>query len=231
MRPVAVRIDALLTGVVSLLPGGRGESAIFKQPVEQAVWLSEAGIKGDEQADRKHHGGPEKALHHYPRDHYRAWLSRLQTPELLALPGAFGENISTLGMSEQDVCVGDVYSLGEAVVQVSQGRQPCWKLDVRFGQAGVARAMQQMRCTGWYYRVLTPGWASPGQHMCLLQRPEPDWPLSRLIELLFDRNVERIDEWADAAALAPLAQGWRHTFRRRADSRQIEDWAERLGES
>jgi MOSC domain-containing protein YiiM len=220
-------VDALLAGPVAPLPDGR-PSGIRKLPVQGRAWLSAMGLQGDAQADLRVHGGPEKALHHYPREHYASWASWSRRADLLAQAGAFGENVSSHGWDESNVCIGDVVRLGEALVQVSQGRQPCWKLDARFGEPGMAREMQLRGHTGWYYRTLEPGWLHAGAQAELVDRPHPEWPLSRLIALLFSRDARFAAEWASAAELAALAERWRATFRRRIASGGVEDWTPRL---
>ncbi|GHD73272.1 MOSC domain-containing protein [Vogesella fluminis] len=222
------RIDAILTGLAVPLADTPHQSGIHKTPVTTPLWLSVEGLAGDEQADRRVHGGPEKAVHHYPREHYHHWREHLGALPLLAAPGAFGENLSTTGLTEEHVCVGDIFELGEAVVQVSQGRQPCWKLNARLGHKGAARLMQDMGRTGWYYRVLEPGFVTAGDALTLIDRPEPDWTLSRLLGLLFRRDPGLAAEWAAAAELAPLAESWKRTFRRRLDTGAVEDWSKRL---
>lgn len=110
-----------------MLPDGRLPSGIHKSPAHKALWLSATGLQGDVQADLRIHGGPENAVHHYPREHYAYWASWSRRTDLLSCPGAFGENVSTTGWEESNVCIGDVVRLGEVTVQLSQGRQPCWK--------------------------------------------------------------------------------------------------------
>jgi MOSC domain-containing protein YiiM len=224
----ATTIDALLVGQVALLPDGRSSSGICKSPTDEALWLSPTGLEGDAQADLRIHGGVEKAVHHYPREHYASWASWSRRADLLGHAGAFGENISTTGWDESNVCIGDVVRLGDALVQVSQGRQPCWKLDVRFGEPGMAREMQARGRTGWYYRVLEPGWVGAGATLSLVERPHPEWPLSRLIALLFARDERFAPEWARAAELPALTERWRATFRKRVASSRVEDWEPRL---
>ena len=141
---------------------------------------------------------------------------------------AFGENISTLGMTERDVCIGDVYALGSARLQVSQGRQPCLTLNIRFGRKDMARRMQEtMRC-GWYYRVLEEGDAMPGDALRLIERPREGWPLARVFALLYERT-QAYDELAEMAALPELAESWRDLARKRIETRKVESWASRLG--
>lgn len=223
----------LLVGKVAPLPGCDQPSGIDKRPVDRPLRLGPQGFEGDEQADRRVHGGPEKAVHHYPFDHHAAWardlaglLPQVSHPRLDA-PGAFGENISTRGMTEADVAVGDVFRLGTALVQVSQGRQPCWKLSRRFGVADMARRVQDSGRTGWYYRVLEPGVAAPGDRMLLLDRLAPEWSLARLWRALY---VDRMNlaELQGIATLEVLAEGWRRYAIRRLDSGRVEDWSSRL---
>ena len=223
-----IAVDALLVGRSAPLAGTSHLSGIHKSLVATPLWLSEQGFDGYEQADRRVHGGPEKAVHHYPRDHYATWIEQLGTQPLLLAPGAFGENLSTRGLTEESVCVGDVFELGQAVVQVSQGRQPCWKLNARLGHKGAARLMQDMGRTGWYYRVLKPGFVTGSDELVLVDRRETDWPLSRVMGLLFRRDPSLAGEWAAAAELAPLAESWKRTFRRRLDTGAVEDWSKRL---
>lgn len=201
-------------------------SAIGKHPVDRRLRLGPEGFTGDEQADRRHHGGPEKAVHHYDAGHYPTWRAELgELPALQA--GGFGENLSTLGLSEAEVAVGDVFRLGSALIEVSQARQPCWKLNLRFGRKDMARLVQQTGRSGWYYRVLEPGEVAPGDALALVDRRAPDWTLTRLHRLLY---IDRLDRaaLAEMAALAPLAPGWRQLAARRLDSNRVEDWQRRL---
>nr|WP_315260504.1 MOSC domain-containing protein [uncultured Duganella sp.] len=204
-------------------------SGIVKAPQDGKVWLSLNGLNGDEQGDRTYHGGPEKALHHYASEHYAYWRSLYLDSPVAMVAGAFGENISTVGMTEQNVFIGDVYRLGSALVQVSQGRQPCWKLNRLLRRDGAALAMQTSGATGWYYRVLQEGWIGSGDRLVLLERPQPEWPMTRLISALFSSQL-LLDEWRQASAIAQLTPNWRATFSRRVQSGQIEDWMRRLVE-
>ena len=220
------RIEAVLTGraVHYTRPGSR--SAIAKVAVAGAVEVGVEGLAGDEQGDRRVHGGPDKAIHHYPREHYATWAEEIGAHPLLAMPGAFGENLSTTGVSEADLCLGDRLRLGTALVEVSQGRQPCWKLSDRFGIADMARRVQDSGRSGWYYRVLAPGAVQAGDTLELLERPHPHWPLPRLAELLYRRTLDR-GELAAALEL-PLVPSWRAVFERRLEQGGTESWASRL---
>jgi len=197
-------------------PGAAPElSAIVKQPLLGSVIITPLGIAGDEQGDRLNHGGPDMALHHYPYDHYRAWRTELGKNPLLNAPGAFGENISTTGLTERTVFLGDRFSLGTAVVEVSKARQPCWKQANRLGQPDMVSRIVATRRPGWYYRVLEPGVVDAGDGMTLLERPRPTWPLDRLFGLLIAGDHKR-----DPSPLAELVD----------DQLLAVDWRERARE-
>lgn len=203
-------ILAVLLGQVRPFRGDDEPSAIGKLPVADVVAVGAMGLAGDEQADRTVHGGIDKAIHHYPADHYAWWRQQLGDAPLLGAPGAFGENISTTGLDESNVCLGDRFRLGTALVEVSQARQPCWKLDHRFQAKGVMATVVKTRRTGWYYRVLEPGQVRAGDTLDLIDRPWPDWPLASLFGLLIGGEAK--DRPADLRALRDvpvLAETWK----------------------
>jgi MOSC domain-containing protein YiiM len=221
-------VTALLVGVPQAFgPGGR-KSAIRKQPVIGSVDIGPRGLAGDTQADKQHHGGLDQAVHHYPYDHYARW--RREYPEALeelSEPGFFGENISTFGMTEEDVCVGDRYRLGAAVLEVSQGREPCWKLAHRIGRPDFARRVQELGATGWFYRVLESGRAQVGDRLELFERPHPEWSIARLMEGYYLRPLDH-DFLRGMTSLDPLSVGWREKAQKRLDTGTVETWSRRL---
>lgn len=217
----------LLTGPVAPLPGSDTPSGIAKTPVAGPLWLGAEGFEGDQQADRRVHGGPEKAVHHYARDHYAGWLAEIGPQPALARAGAFGENLSSEGLTEADIAVGDIFRLGDALLQVSQGRQPCWKLNLRFVVPDMARRVQNSGRTGWYYRVLQPGRVTPGDSLELIDRLAPDWTVQRLWHVMYVDRLNR-DALTGIAGLEVLAEGWRRYAQRRLDSGRVEDWNRRL---
>ena len=221
-----VRVDALLTGVAVpyTRPGSR--SGIAKTPRNGPVRIGELGLDGDEQGDLRVHGGIDKAVHHYPFEHYAVWRAELGELPLLATPGSFGENISSRGLDEGTVCIGDRYALGTAMLEVSQGRQPCWKLNDRFGVPDMARRVQDTGRTGWYYRVLQAGHAQAGDGLALIERPWPDWPLRRLMRLLAGRVLDSA-QLGEALHL-PLVPSWRKLIEHRLASCRVEDWGRRI---
>jgi len=177
------------------------------------VRVTRLGLDGDEQADLRVHGGADKAIHHYPADHYAWWREVLGANPFLESAGAFGENVATDGLTEADVCIGDHWRLGTALVEVSQGRQPCWKLDHRFGATVMARMVKSRR-SGWYYRVLDEGEVASGDTLTLVDRPHPDWSVARVFGLLIAGDHKRDRAGLEAlGSVRALAGPW---VRRRA---------------
>jgi MOSC domain-containing protein YiiM len=221
-------VPIVLVGKIKALPDDERQSGIDKHPVPGPWVITTTGLIGDAQADLVNHGGAEKAIHHYPHDHYSFWKAKIGAHPLLDHAGAFGENLCTTGWTEANVCIGDVVRFGAMILQISQGRQPCWKLNKRFGRNDMAIAVQKTGRTGWYYRVLHEGKASAGDSLVLDHRPQPDWPLTRLTRLLY-RDTKAKDELAEMADIPELASGWRQLARRRVETSRTEDWSSRLG--
>ena len=207
-------IEALLTGAP--VPFRDGDySAIAKQPVTGPVRIGWMGLDGDNVADLIHHGGWDKAIHLYPQDHYSWWQDRKPGHPLLNAPGAFGENIASRGMTEEEICLGDRFSIGSAIVEVSHGRQPCWKLDHRFGERNVMAAMVKTARSGRYFRVLREGEAEAGTRMQLLDRVLPEWPIARVFRLLIGGGHKVEPEAVRAlAGMTVLAEVWRERARK-----------------
>ncbi|MCP4676694.1 MAG: MOSC domain-containing protein [Deltaproteobacteria bacterium] len=228
MSNTSVSIRSIQTGRVELFGTGKHKSAIIKQRVTVPVLLSHTGLEGDEQADKRHHGGKEMALHQYPFEHYEAWQRDYpESSDLFVEPGMFGENITTLGMTEESVCIGDIYRIGSAIAQVSQGRQPCWKLNVRFKIADMAMKLQETGRTGWYYRVLEPGFIAEGDEIRLEERPNNNWPIARVLHFL---NEDCLCERSlrDIASIKELSNSWSRIFERRLSRQKVEDWSSRV---
>lgn len=229
VAPIGCTLVAVLWARARPFGPHGGPSGICKTQHAQAVFVDECGLSGDEQGDRRHHGGPEKAVHQYPFEHYAEWAAELPSSrENFDRPGTFGENFSSLGVTEDRVCVGDEFQVGEIVLQVSQARQPCWKLDVRTGVMGMAAMVQDACRTGWYYRVLHPGWVNQGDTLVLLRRPNPEWPLRKLLHYLYIDRMNR-EALAEISTLAFLAEGWRKLALTRLRLNVVEDWSSRLG--
>lgn len=223
-----MKIITLLTGKIEQLGPEGVPSGIKKKATFEREQVIETGLFHDNQADKKHHGGPDKAIHHYAFEHYEYWknVPGISKPEVLC-EGGFGENISTLGMDESSVCIGDKYHIGSVVLEVSQARQPCWKLNLRFGHPDMSRMVQDSLRTGWYYRVLEEGWLQAGDAFTLLERNWPEWNLERLLHVLYidTQNKQLLEEMTQ---IAPLAKSWKSIALRRLETGLTEDWNKRL---
>lgn len=208
--------------------GPRGEpSAIDRQPVAGALLADKGGLSGDAVGDPARHGGPDKAIHAYPVAHLAAWAGDLPDHAARFRPGAFGENLVVESATEADFCLGDRWQLGGALLEVSQTRQPCWKLNIRFGVPDMARRVQATGRSGWYFRVVEPGRIAAGDSARLAQRPQPRWPLTRVARLLYGAPLDRasLEEFAD---LPDLPARWRDMALARLASGRVEDWRARL---
>ena len=172
------------------------------------------------------HGGPDKAVHHCPSDHYALWRVELG-PNARFRAGGFGENVATLGVTEDDLCIGDVLSRGRATVQVNQGRQPCWKLAPHTGEPRMAHLVQRTNRTGWCCRVLEPGPLRAGDALALLDRPRPGWTVGRVTRAWLSKATEPDVARALAATPEPSAE-WRAAFAQRAGGGEVEDTPARL---
>lgn len=197
---LTLSLDAILTGTPALLAPDV-LSAMGKTPRTGPVRIGWLGLEGDMVADPIHHGGHDKAVHLVPQDHYPWWRAAIGDHPLLHQPGAFGENLATRGATERELCLGDRFALGSALLEISHGRQPCYKLNARFERKNaLASAMESGRC-GLYLRVIREGEAQAGDVMTLTERPLPDWPIQRIFELLIAGGHK-----SDPAAVATLAR-------------------------
>ena len=205
---------------------GSRPSAIAKLQVDGELSLTEKGLVGDEQAEKKIHGGPDRALCHYPREHYAFWASEYPDLAGLFVAPAFGENLSTEGLTEKNVFIGDIFRWGEALIQVTQPRSPCFKLNFHFGISDIATQMQNAGKTGWLYRVILAG------------KVETDAPLT-LVSRLSDLSVYDAcaiawhmpfddEQYHRLLSAAGLSISWTRTMQKRRLSNKIEDNSRRL---
>lgn len=187
-------------------------SAFYKQPIDGPARVERETIVGDGVADRKNHGGPDKAILGYSHDHYANWQRNLRRPEMTG--GAFGENLTLAGTDEDIVCVGDVYQLGEVELEVSQPRQPCWKLGRRWRMKELPLIVMETGQTGWYFRVRKTGTIEAGLSMELLDRPFPNLTITALNDMMYGRS----EATREAAECPALFTGWRNHLWRNLQS-------------
>lgn len=184
-------------------------TGFFKEPVAGPVRVTGTGIVGDGQADLEVHGGPDKAVLAYSADHYPAWRSELGRPDLPV--GAFGENLTVAGLTEADVCVGDVWTAGAVTVEVSQPRQPCWKLARRWKLKALPATVVATGRSGWYFRVTADGELAAGTELVLVHRPNPAWTIARANDLMH-HDKENAPLAAELARVPALSVSWRETL-------------------
>lgn len=214
----------ILTGKVKTLGNPEAKNpmdrewttGIFKQPTEEQIWLSKTGLEGDEQGDKKNHGGPEKALFAYPIKHYKSWQEELDIDIDI---GGMGENLAVLEMDEYSVCIGDTYKLGDAIIQVSQPRQPCWRPARRHRIKDLALRIQNTGRTGWYFRVLQEGHIISRIDFELIERPYPQWTIAAANEVMhvYKDNLKLTEELASVDLLSP---NWKRTLNNRLQGRE-----------
>ena len=192
---------------------GEWTSSIFKRTVDGPVSVSVNGPEGNGQADLVNHGGPDKAVCVYPADHYDYWRHRLNL-DLTAFPyGAFGENFTVRQLTETGVCIGDTWKIGSLLVQVSQPRQPCWKLARKWRIKTFADDVIKSGRTGWYFRVLEGADVDTGDSCELVARPNPEWTIARANAAMHTRPFDR--ELRDALLTVPLlSAAWQRTLGR-----------------
>ncbi|MFG0261764.1 MAG: MOSC domain-containing protein [Novipirellula sp. JB048] len=200
-------------------------SGFLKEPVTEPLWLGTLNLEGDGQADRVHHGGPHKAVCVYAATHYPEWRRTLQIPDLIW--GDFGENFTLDGLTETEVCIGDIWSVGKATVQVSQPRQPCWKLARRWQIKDLALQVQQSGRTGWYLRVLEEGLVQRGMSMTRLERPHPEWTIAEANRVMHHDKHDH-DAAARLAAIPALSPSWNRTLTNRVEKNLHPDERKRL---
>lgn len=183
-------------------------SGFVKHVVDGPVTVTQTGIAGDEQADLRVHGGPDKAVYGYGSSNYVDWRREYPQHRQLLVPGGLGENLAIDGLREADLCVGDIHGIGTTRLQVCQPRQPCFKLALRFGDKHLPKAMIRNGRSGWYYQVLEPGIITPGDPVERLARPNPDFPLAGLVELI-SQGKATLAELEQLQDMRGLAMNWR----------------------
>ncbi|AHW58737.1 MOSC domain-containing protein YiiM [Draconibacterium orientale] len=145
-------------------------TGLYKFGVDKGIFLGKEDVKHDNVMDRRYHGGVDKACYLYSADHYQYWQDLY--PHLEMPWGMFGENLTVKGLHEKETNIGDTYKIGEAVVQVTQPRQPCFKLQFRFNNNNIVRQFIDSGLSGVYVRVLQKGHVNPGDNMQLIERKQ-----------------------------------------------------------
>jgi MOSC domain-containing protein YiiM len=210
------KLDFVFAGGMGFLEPEGQRSGIFKRKLPGAARVETHGIVGDEHGDPRVHGGPEKAVHHYAAENYARLAQAFPHSAHALVPGSLGENLSASHLCERNVHIGDVFRIGSAIVQVSQPRSPCWKINHRFGAERMSMHVAQQRITGWYYRVLTPGILQAGDEIALLERHTERFSIDRFWQVqLAHRPL--VDDLVALAATPGLTEDWKRRLRERVN--------------
>jgi MOSC domain-containing protein YiiM len=190
-------------------------SGFYKQPVTGPVHAGKTLLSGDGQADLRVHGGPDRPILAYCAEHYPRWEQELG---LSGMPfGGFGENLTISGMDERSVCLGDQYSIGDTLVEVSQPRQPCWKLARRWRNKELPAFVIAHNRGGWYFRVLHEGMLDAGMKVELRERPMPKWTIARAIDIMY-HGKDDLEASRELAECPYLSTDWREYFQKRLEN-------------
>jgi len=195
--------------------GGRGKTvrtSIFKDPVAGPVAVSRLNLAGDEQSDLSVHGGVDKAVYAYPSEHYAYWREQLPDAELAW--GAFGENLTTEGLLEGELLVGDRFRIGSAEFAVTQPRLPCFKLGIRFDRADMVKRFQRSGRTGFYLAVVREGTLAAGDPIQRLSDERAGVTVADVVRLYVGDDKEQ-ELLRQASELPDLPEVWRAYFRGR----------------
>jgi MOSC domain-containing protein YiiM len=180
------------------------ETSFFRAPQYEGRWLHTTHLDGNAQADTKNHGSPEQAVLLYAAAHYPRWREELGRPEIG--PGGFAENFTVDGLTEHIACIGDIYAIGGAQIQVTGPRYPCTKIARRWGIPSLTRLVAGSGRTGWYCRVLQEGWVEPGLPLELVDRPHPEVTIALVNDFGHSRNSDIA--LAQTVATCPLLPEW-----------------------
>ncbi len=201
-------IVGMFIGQPQQLQDARGvwSSSIFRHPVTGPLLLHERGLTGDAVTDTANHGSPDQAVCCHPLAHYAYWNEHYSPAAPLG-PGSVGENWTLASATEASVCIGDVYAVGDALVQVSAPRYPCMKQERKVGIVGFHQQTMATMRTGWYLRVLQPGQIAAGMPMTLVERPQPACSVQRVNQLVHGQFDETEAAWQ--LGVPELAAGWK----------------------
>jgi len=164
------------------------KTGIYKYPVGHSIYLGKEDVQNDHVLDRRFHGGLDKACYAYSLDHFDYWKNLY--PELEFHNGIFGENLTIAGLDEANVSIGDIYKIGEAEVQVTQPRQPCFKLGLRFGTQKMIRQFIDSGFPGVYFRILQPGEVKKGDEFIPVEKKN-SLSIQKVFELLYTNEFQQ----------------------------------------
>jgi len=209
------RIDHIFAGGLAVLKPEGQRTGIYKQRRTGPVRVELHGLVGDQHGDTRVHGGPQKAVHQYAAENYSLLAQAFAHCADALVAGSLGENISAHLLSERNVHIGDVFRMGSTLLQVSQPRSPCWKINHRFDAERMSMHVAKERITGWYYRVLEPGFVEVGDSIELLDRSTERFSIDEFWQVqLAHRPL--VEDLQALAAVPGLAEDWQRRLTERA---------------
>lgn len=220
------QVMGLFIGKPALLPNSLTLSAINRNPVNK-IFVNQSSIRGDQVANLIHHGGKNRVLHQYPFEHYEYWSKKYPAVNFIA--GSMGENLSAIGLTEFNVCIGDIFQIGSVKCTVTEPRKPCATINKKFKTEGLAREVQNECKTGWFYHILEEGEISIADKIELLERPHPELTLEKCIRaLLITPNSEILSLMV---ANPTLSENWKKPAQQILKTGILADDRNRLGET
>jgi MOSC domain-containing protein YiiM len=199
------RTLGLFVGIPKELGPNKLITATKKDPVENSLIINKESLEGDKVANLKYHGGPDRVIHHYSLEQYEYLKSIFPEHKDLFIPGSYGENLTTDKLTEKDLCIGDIFKLGSAKLQLTEGRKPCGTIDLTYGLKGVLKEILLSGRYGWFYKVLEEGEAKLDDDLIFLERPYPRLSLQKSIVELFqnkDKDLIFLKEVYECPALS-----------------------------
>lgn len=205
---VGIQVGTTRTMVDTLGEASKSwQSSYVKEPKSEA-WVGKINLSGDSQTNVPNHGGVNRVILGYAEEHYSAWKAELR----VELPyGAFAENFTISGMSEANACVGDIYEIGNSIIQISEPRIPCWKISNRWGIEDLLQRVIDTGRTGWFFRTLQEGNIEQGQSMILVDRPYPKMTIAEINDVLVNRKNDK-DAASEMANCTLLSERIREMF-------------------
>jgi len=222
--PKIKSINIALPAEIKIPHGQSLYSGISKSPKTGKIYLNTLGFEGDGVADNKNHGGPEKAVCAYCLDHFPFWQKEIGK-ELH--PGAFGENLSIIGLPETAIHIGDQYKIGDAIIECSQPRQPCHKLNKKLDMPDMVYRVQNSGFTGYYFRVIQPGWVQSETDMILNKEGSGKVSVYSANRLMHHDKLN-YEQMKHIIEKTLLSERWKQTFNTRLDKKVLENTKPRL---
>lgn len=203
------KVIGLFVGTPKELGPKSQVTAISKESVTESLIINKESLEGDQVANLKYHGGPDRVIHHYSLEQYEYLKSVFPEKAQLFVPGSYGENLTTEKLTEADLCIGDIFTLGSAKVQLTEGRKPCSTIDLKYGFKGVLKEIVSSGRYGWFYKILEEGEVRVGEQLEFVERPYPNLNLKKIIFEMFQSKDRDMDFLKEVYVCPALSERWK----------------------